>query len=248
MFRGRTGTALALAVGALLLQTAGAPAQGALTATLDASGIIRLSRGGTALAVIELNAHGPDWKHAPQADAAARASDLPAPGGKQFVGALPIPNTNGGALEFTQTVTPIPEGLRLEYDIAAGATMRLNGLQLSILLPVDSYAGQEVVVSRFDAESQIVGLPQEPPTQGFQLWFGEGAKIEIAKGAEGAATVELRAPTDVVIQDLRQWEQSVFEVRFPAIMEEQGREVTQDDRFHLDLTVAFPEPVKLQGP
>ena len=40
----------------------------------------------------------------------------------------------------------------------------------------------------------------------------------------------------------------VFEIRFPAIMEDQGRDMAADDRFHLDLTVTFAAPVKLEGP
>jgi hypothetical protein len=31
-------------------------------------------------------------------------------------------------------------------------------------------------------------------------------------------------------------------------MEDQGREVAAGDKFHLDLSVTFPAPVKLEGP
>jgi hypothetical protein len=245
------GSTCLVSAGTLLLALLAAPevsAQAKLTATVEESGLIRLSRGTTALATIELNAHGPEWKHAPQTDATAKVTDLPDRAGKQAVGELPIPNADGGAIRFTETIRTIAQGLRLEYDLEATAAMRLNGLQLSLVLPVETYAGHEVVVSRLEADPEIIGLPLEPREQGFQLWSGEGAKIEVAKDAEGAVTVELRAPTDVVVQDLRQWEQQVFEVRFPAIMEDQGREVTPDDRFHLDLTVTFPESITLAGP
>ncbi len=249
------GTRRVSAVGAsaamalLAAVASGAWAQGALSANLDASGLIRLTRGPAELAAIELNAHGSEWKHAPQTSAVARVSDLPGQAGKQVVGTLPIPDTDGGTIQFTETVKTLAQGLQLEYELAPSTTMRLNGLQLSVLLPVGAYAGQELVISRLGGEDEIVGLPLEERKQGgFQLWSGEGAKIDAAKGAEGAFTVELRAPTDVVVQDLRQWEQSVFEVRFPAIMEDGGREVTADDRFHLDLTITFPEAVTLGGP
>ncbi len=70
-----------------------------------------------------------------------------------------------------------------------------------------------------------------------------------APGNDTAATWwELRAPADVVIQDLRQWERDVFEVRFPAIMEDPGREVFAGDRLHLDLTVTLTEAVETSGP
>jgi hypothetical protein len=125
--------------------------------------------------------------------------------------------------------------------------VRLNGLQLSVCLPVPQYAGQELVAARPDGDPQIVGLPEEQ-RQNFQLWSGEGGKVEVAAGTDRAVTVELRAATDVIVQDLRQWERPIFEIRFPAIMEDQGREVTAEDEFHLDLTVTFAAPVKLEGP
>jgi hypothetical protein len=80
------------------------------------------------------------------------------------------------------------------------------------------------------------------------LWSGEGAKIEVAKDTDEAVTIELRAAADVIVQDLRQWDRPIFEIRFPAIMQEEGREVAAEDKFHLDLTVTFASPVKLEGP
>jgi len=240
--------AVSVATGVLLAAASGSWAQETLAAKLDPSGMVRVTRGDVELAMIELNAHGPEWKHAPQESATAEVSDLPDQAGKQFVGTLPIPNTDGGAIRFTESVKALAQGLQLEYDLGVTAAMRLNGLQFSICLPVARYAGQELVVSQPEGEPQIVGLPQEQQAQTFQVWAGEGAKIEVAKGTAEAVTVELRAPTDVVVQDLRQWERPVFEIRFPAIMEDQGRDVTAEDRFHLDLTVTFPEPVTLEGP
>jgi hypothetical protein len=239
---------VSLAATALLAAASGSWAQETLAAKLDASGMIRVMRGDVELAMIELNAHGPEWTHAPQASATAEVSDLPGQAGKRFVGTLPIPNTNGGAIRFTESVKPLPQGVQLEYALSMTAAMRLNGLQLSICLPVAQYAGKEAVVSQPDAESQIVGLPQEQQEQRFVLWTGEGAKVEVAPGTTDAATMELRAPTDVVIQDLRPWDRPTFEVRFPAIMEDPGRDVAAEDEFHLDLTVTFAAPVTLEGP
>jgi hypothetical protein len=223
-------------------------AQAKLTARLDASGLIRIMQGNAELAQIELNAHGPQWKHAPQETATAEVSDLDGRPAKQVVGSLPIPNTTGGAVRFTETVEVLAQALQIEYDLSMAGTMRLNGLQVSVILPVDQYAGQELEVPQADDETQIVGLPKEAEGQGTQLWFGEGARVEVAKGTPKGFTIELRGPTDVVAQDLRQWERSVFEVRFPAIMEDGGREMTAEDRFHLDLSFTFPEPLTLIGP
>ncbi|HCA46360.1 MAG TPA: hypothetical protein DEP45_03075 [Armatimonadetes bacterium] len=72
--------------------------------------------------------------------------------------------------------------------------------------------------------------------------------MESAAGTADAVSIQLRAPTNVVIQDLRQWEQPVYEVRLPAIMQDPGRQMTADDHFHLDLVVAFAEPVELRAP
>ncbi len=237
-----------MAVAALLAAASASWAQEALTAKLHATGMVRVSRGDVELAMIELNAHGPGWQHAPQASATAESSDLPDQAGMQFVGTLPIPNTDGGAIRYTESVQALPQGLRLEYDLAMTDTMRLNGLQVSIVLPVAVYAGAEVMVSQPHDDPQIAGLPLEQQERTFQVWAGQAARIEVAKGTDEAVTIELRAATDVVIQDLRQWDNPVFEIRFPAIMEDQGRDVAAEDRFHLDLTVTFATPVKLEGP
>jgi len=215
-----------------------------LTARLDPSGMITISRGGVELGMIELNAHGPGWKHAPQATATAQASDLPG-GGKRLVGTLPVPDTDGGALKFTESVRPLAQGLALEYDLAVTKTMKLNGLQFSLCLPVAVYAGKDAIISRLEGEPETMGFPLELPFQG---WGGEAARIEVGKGTDQAIAVELRAATDAMIQDLRKWEHPVYEVRFPAISDDQGREVTTDDRFHLDLTVTLAGPVAFVGP
>jgi len=239
---------VSVAATVLLAAAGGSWAQETLSAKLDATGMVRVGRGDVELAMIELNAHGPEWKHAPQAGAAAEVSDLPDQAGKRFVGTLPVPNTEGGAIRFTESVKALPQGLELEYDLSVTGAMRLNGLQVSICLPVARYAGKELVVAQPEYEPQMVSLPQEQRGEAFQVWAGEGARIEVAKGTEDAITIELRAATDVVVQDLRRWEHPTFEIRFPAIMEDQGRDVAAEDRFHLDLTITLPAPVKLEGP
>lgn len=234
---------------ALVTTTGTSWAQEALTAKLDPTGLIEVSRGEVELAKIELSAHGPGWQHAPQDTATAEISDLPDADGKLVVGALPVPNTDNGAIAFTQRVAELPEGLRLQYHLSMTQIMRLNGLQVSLLMPVERYAGSEVVISQPHGDPEITGLPEQQPPEGrFQLWSDPGSKIEIARDSDDAITIELRAATDIVMQDLRQWEHEVFEVRFPAIMDDEPREVSTEDRFRLDLIVTFASPVKLTGP
>lgn len=223
------------------------PAPGPLSASLDPSGMVRVLTGETELLMIELNAHGPDWKHAPQETARAETADLQAGPGKRVSGTLPVPNTDGGALNFVQTVVPLPQGLKLGYDVEVAKTMKLNGLQVSILLPTRRYAGKELAISDPDRDDiETATLPEEQKGESFQVWSGAGATIEVAKGTPVAATLSLIASADVVVQDLRRWERQVFEIRFPAIMEGEGREVTPEDRFHLDLTVTFPTALRWQ--
>ncbi len=221
-------------------------AQETITATVDASGMVTIARGDAPLAVVELNAHGSTWQHAPQSGATARSSNLPDRPGKRVEGSLPVPGVDGGAIRFVETVRMLTNGLQLEYDLGMSQTMRLNGLQLSILLPVKQYAGQELTVTRHGADPEVVGLPEEQAAN-FQLWRGDGARVEAGKDSADAVAIQLRAATDIIIQDLRQWEHDIFEIRFPAIMEDGGREVPAEDRFHLDLTLTFTEPVKLGG-
>ncbi len=245
---GSRARAMTTVAAIILLAASASWGQEALTATLEPTGLVRVSSGDAELAVIELNAHGPGWQHAPQESAAAGFSEIPDGAGLQFVGSLPIPNTEGGAIQYTETVTPLPQGLKLEYDLTMTQAMRLNGLQLSVNLPVARFGGAEVMISQPHGEPEIAGLPQEQQEGRVQVWSGQGSLIEAAKGTDDAVTVELRAATDVVIQDLRQWEKEVFEIRFPAIMEDGGREVDAGDRFHLDLTVSFAAPVEVASP
>ncbi|MBM3472693.1 MAG: hypothetical protein FJX75_05405 [Armatimonadetes bacterium] len=249
MSRLQAGTVLvSVLVAAASAAANGVWAQETVSAKLDPSGMVRLYRGDVQLAMIELNAHGTDWTHAPQESATAQISDLPDRTGKRFEGTLPIPTAAGAGIRFIESVKALPQSLRLEYDLSMTGALKLNGLQLSVNLPVAQYGGKDLTIAQVEGDPEIVGLPLQQRENNFQIWNGEGAKIEIAKGAEDAITIELRAPTDVVVQDLRQWEHPVFEVRFPAIMEDGGRDVSADDRFHLDLTVSLPVPVKLQGP
>jgi hypothetical protein len=210
--------------------------------------MVKVSRAGAELATIEMNAHGPNWQHAPQNTASAEVSALPDGGGKQSAGLLAIPGTGGGAIRYTESVKALPQGLQLDYDLTITKTMQLNGLQFSINLPVARYAGKGVEISRPEGAPDIVSLPQEQEKGRFRLWFGQGAKAEVAKGTDDALTLELPAATEVVVQDMRQWGNPVFEVRCPAIMEDGGREVQQGETFGLSLTVTFAGPIRLEGP
>ena len=218
----------------------------ALLAVLDPSGTVRVRRGDKVLATFELNAHGPGWSHAPQTDGKATVTDLPGKAGKRVAGLLPVPKTDGGAIQYTQTLATLPRGFRMEYELSMDKTMKINGLQFSVTIPVDGYAGRDVLVAPATGEARLVGLPKEQPAAGrFQLWAGQGARVDIAKDTPDAIAIELRAATDVAVQDLRQWEQPVFEIRFPAFSEDAGRELAKGLRFHFDLVVTTAAPLRM---
>ncbi len=231
----------------VLLQAAAGTSWGqtALSAKIHPSGMVEVFRGKASLVLIDLNAHGAGWEYASQKDTKAQIARLAGKLGKRCVGAFPIPNADGATIRFTQDVEMLPRGFRIEYDLAVEKTVRLNGLQISVSLPEGPFAGKEMLVSRLGGDPTLVGLPKEHQEGKSHLWTGEGAKIEIAKDKPEAVTVELRAVTDVLLQDLRQWQSPFFEIRFPAIMEHSGRQVSAGSRFHLDLTVTFGAPVRL---
>jgi hypothetical protein len=66
--------------------------------------MVTIAGAGPGNTTVELNAHGPEWKYAPQTSAAAEVSDLPDQAGKRFVGTLKVPNVDGGAIAFTESV------------------------------------------------------------------------------------------------------------------------------------------------
>ena len=230
-------------VGVLLTIALGAWAQERPTWKMDASGLVRIMQGDQSLAAIELNAHGPNWKHAPQQSATAQVTEMPG-GGNRVVGTLPIPETEGGTIRFVQVLRPLPGGFELEYDLVMDGDMRLNGVQVSLGLSVAQYAGTQVMILRPDQDPEVRELPIEHKGN-FQIWRGDGATLEVATGTPQAMVLQFRAAADVVIQDLRSWDQDLFEVRFPAVMEEPPRQVFADDRLHRDFTVTFPEPAKI---
>lgn len=241
--------AVALA-GSMLLVSHWATAEGeSVAAQLHSSGVVKVVQAGKQVAVVELSAHGPGWKHVSQYAATATVSDLPGKKGKLFNGTLPVPGTEGAAFKFTERVQVQSQALLLDYQLLVTKTMRVNGLQFAVTLPVSQFGGKELLVSRIgDDQPTLVGLPKEKQEGKKTLWTGPGDTIEVAKGTGEAIGIELRAATDVTIQDLRQWDTPAYEIRFPGIMEDAGRELTTRDRFHLNITITVTSPVKLEGP
>ena len=234
---------------ALVLGLTGAVAQPDLVAELHASGLINLRQGEQRLAQVEFSAHGPDWQHAPQARAKAEVSEVPnVVGARRIVGTLPVPNTEGGEVKFTETVTTIEKGLALQYDLSFGRGVTLNGLQTSVMLDVTRFAGKTLTIRTGEGEAQEVALPEEADGEKWQLWTGAATKVEVAADTPEAMTVVPREAAQVAVQDLRRWGQAWFEIRLAAITSEQGKAVTADDTYDIDFTITFAGPIKLQAP
>lgn len=241
MCRWRAIISVVSLVGLGLIGAGGGGAQAAPAVRVDPSGVVQVMAGDVVLGLLDLNAHGPQWQHAPQTAATVQASALPEGQGQRFVGKLPIPNTEGGVLEFTETVTEVPQGVRVRYEVTVPQPLKLNGLQVSLVLGVGEYGGQTALVLRPDDYPSSAIFPLEKRENASQLWSGEGHRMEIASNTGKGINLELQAPAGIVIQDLRHWDQPTFEIRIPAIMEDPPREVGVEERFHLDLTLTVAE-------
>jgi hypothetical protein len=230
-------------------------ADGPLTAKLLPQGGIQIMSDGKTIATLELNAHGPKWTHAGQETATATITK---PGSaRRCEGLLPVPNTDGGAVRFVEVIRPKPKEFRVTYELGFTKTMTLDGLQVSLLLPTEAYAGHAVLVGRPSAETadlRRILLPPQLNEQGWQLATLPAETLQIAPGADGAMTLTARVSTgkrseaspapNWAIQDLRQWKQDAFEARLFLIMSDQGKQVTADDKMTVQLDVAFPSEVQ----
>jgi hypothetical protein len=235
-------------------------AQDALTAKLLPQGAINIMSGEKLLATLSLNAHGPEWKHVDQAEATATVRDADEGPAKVVQGTLPVPNTEGGAIRFVETVTPATEGLLAEYVLGATKALTLNGLQVSLLLPTDTFAGKTVIIHTWDAQAgwpgaaptekvQEIALPEQLDAEKWQLFTGPASKIEIAAGTDDAITLvpkvpepeegEAAQPALFVIQDLRKWDQDTIEVRLFVVMDDKGKQVSAWDKLHVALGLTF---------
>mgnify|MGYP005837099891 CR=1 FL=1 len=255
----------------LLLLFLGAPgaAQDGLTAKLLAQGGVTVMSGGETLAKLSLNAHGPEWVHADQilATAATRAVE----GGKLVEGFLPVPNTDGGAIRFAETLQPTESGFRVGYRLSFVKAITLNGLQISLLLPATAFSGQRVVLHTVPPEPveaedeaaveakpqmQTVMLPARLDAGKWQLATLPALKIEIAPGTARPITItprlpevaesEAAKPPVFVVQDLRQWEQDVFEVRLVLVMTDEGQAMAADESLEAGLELAFADELTWQ--
>jgi hypothetical protein len=241
-------------------------AQDALTAKLLPQGGVNIMSGEKPLATLSLNAHGPEWKHVDQAEATATVKEADPGPGKIVEGTLPVPGTDGGAVHFVETIGPTAKGFSADYTLGVTKALALNGLQVSLLLPTSMFAGKTIVVHTRPAapaggeaaadETVSVTLPEQLDAEKWQLAASPASKIEIAAGADDAITLVPKVPAPkegeapqlpmFVIQDLRKWDQNMVEVRLFLIMDDNGKQVAEEDKMHVALDLTFAHELQWQ--
>ena len=234
--------------------------QDPVVAKVGPRGALVLMSGDRALATLTLNAHGAGWKHVEQDDATAALKDLDPGPGRVCEGNLAVPDTDGGAVRFREVVRPIEKGLSLAYELGFSKALSLNGLQVSLYLSPDAYAGKEVAITSPAAQDQAaavtrITLPAEVDQQKWQLGMAAADKVEIAAGTDQAITltpklpqVEGKAaqPAMFIVQDLRRWNTNAFEIRWFLIMDDKGKQVTADEAPGVAFTLGFPRELRLE--
>ena len=227
-----------------LLVATVAVAQDGRTAALKAGGMVALNDGEGKFCDLELNVHGPEWTYSSQADAKATVSvDGEA---KVFTGTLPVPDTDDGAVTFREDISADEDGLKVGYELGFSGAMTVNGLQVSLLLPADRFAGTRLTITGEGTAKRYVALPAELDEAGWVLASLKGKTIQIGT-EEGSPTVTLDKSRDLLIHDLRRWERDEFEIRIPIIAAEEGTIVGNTDNYDLEVTLA-PGPVEVKVP
>ena len=227
-----------------LLVATVAMAQDGRTAILKDGGMVAVQDGEGKFCDLELNVHGPEWTYSSQADAKATAS---ADGeAKVMTGALPVPGTDDGAVTFREDVRGDDDGLKVGYELGFSGAMTVNGLQVSLLLPADRFAGTRLTITGEGTAKRYVVLPAELDEAGWVLASLKGKTIQIGT-EEGSPTVTLDKSRDLLIHDLRRWERDEFEIRIPIIAAEEGTIVGNTDNYDLEVTLA-PGPVEVKAP
>ena len=244
-----------VAVGLLLAGLVGRAQQAEPPAEQDGLGLrftpdgrVQVWAGAEQLMTLELNAHGPKWSHAGQEKATATRADADTErdAGVVFSGSLPVPNTEGGAIEFVETLEPIESGFSAVYKLRPNREVLLNGLQLSLLLPTARFTGKEIALRAAEGEPTRLTLPRELNGEKWVLGAAECNGVEVAPGAPDAIALTTEKAARLVVQDLRQWQKEVFEVRLALITADEGELVSADRRYSVKIDVTFARPLFLE--
>ena len=234
--------------------TTGASAQQSAITVLE-NGVLAPQSDGTQLGVLLLTAHGPGWQYVPQDKAQVVRGTGKEPGAWDFTGGMVIPGTDGGVVQFEQSVVLADEGLRVEYDIGFPKPMTLNGLQVSLRVPTAPFVGGNVAVL---AEGVVhdVELPEEPAADKPELLKLEFETEDEPEEPEQAPVVDvdekvfltINEAAGVIVQDLRPYGADQYEVRIFVLAEYRGHTVTADDHYSIKFAVSLPGDMSIVGP
>jgi len=221
-------------------------AQEGRSVVLRANGQVILKDADGEFGTLELNLHNSNWKYASQADATAQCEDQ-AGGGKAFTGTLAVPDVAGAGMSFLETISQGDDGLHVIYELKPSGPMILNGLQISLILPAERWAGQQLVVKSAEAADRTVPLPRTLNPNQWQLGTIEGNAVQTGADAAKALTLKIDKTYGLILHDLRQWERDEFEIRIPILQEDQGKMLGTNDRFDAEITLG-PGPIAATGP
>lgn len=210
------------------------------------TGRLQVLRAGQPVMAVELSTHGKEWTHAPQSRAQAQFTRLTDEPGLLYKGILEVPGAQG-PLNFEEAIRPADNGFFVDYKMWFNQPTTLNGLQVSLLLPVNRFLGKQVIVVGPAQRETTVTLPMELDEAKWILHRGSANEIQVAPGTDVAFAVAAQTRTNVVIHDLRRWQQQVFEIRFWQVFQDPAAVVEANREFTLNLAFGFGEPVQIQG-
>jgi hypothetical protein len=243
----RFGTIALAVVATVVLAGTAAVAQEGIVVQPAPTGRLQVTKAGQPIMAIELSVHGDNWTHAPQSRAQAQVTQLADQPGLLYKGLLQVPGGEG-PLNFEETLRPAENGFFADYKMWFNQPTTLNGLQVSLLLPVARYLGKNVVLVGGGGRETTVELPMQLDAQKWVLHQGGGiTEVQIAPGTDVASGVACGGPTNVLVHDLRQWQQQVFEIRFHQVYQQTALTVEANREFKFSLAFGFQEPVTIQG-
>ncbi len=234
--------------------------------TVREDGILVPQSDGAQLGMLLLTAHGPAWGYVAQDRGQVALGAAREPGVWAFTGEMVVPGTDGGIVQFEQSVALAGEGATVEYDIRFSKPMALKGLQASLRFPAAPFAGRTVAVMLADGSVHEVELPEEVGADRPQLLRlalqpedepgepeqpeGESQEPEQSPivDVDGKVLLTIDEAAGLMVQDLRPYGPDQYEVRILAIADQKGHMVTADDEYSIKFTVSLPGEMTLVGP
>jgi hypothetical protein len=185
--------------------------------------------------------HGVDWSYAAQDQATVQLSgDTRA---RYAVGSLAVPSTGEARMDFVQKATALPDGgLGLAYKLSFPQPVRLNGYQVSFVVPLRRYAGATIKLGTPQGEKSVV----VGETLGDKfLHAGPVTSVAVAPGRADGFKLRLDEPSNLLVQDGRGWGGTDLELRFNFRRAEAGDEVPAGESVQRAFTLSLNSPLQM---